>query len=524
MYKKMFPWTMTAVLVASLALTAGAAESLRIGWAQTDITPSEPVYLSGQFRARVSQGVMDPITATALAFESVRDDTPTSMVLVSCDLISIQDSLRDAVREHLRRDVPDLDPMTVLMSGTHTHSAPLTSTHQRYRPDPEPSENVYGVDLGAMAPADYVDFAAERIAQAVAEAWKNRSPGGIAYGFGHAVVGRNRLTAYRDGRSRMYGAVNHPDFSHIEGFQDSSLYVLATYSPDGKVTGLILNLACPSQVSETSMEISADFWHETRLELRRRLGDKLFVLPQNAPAGDQAPHLHGNECRSSRRAAGRENPEARMWRLAGRTKREDIAVRIADAVDKMLPLIEKEIDRDPILMHRVETVELPRRLIPKSDAENALNEATPHRENYESLMRDLEADPELIHDRRWTNNVTRAYRLMRRNERVAERFELQQAHPTLPIEVHVARLGDVAFASNPFEFYLDFGMQIQARTRSVQAFLIQLAGPGSYVPTERSVAGGAYGAVPASTEVGPEGGRQLVEWTIEAVNAFWDAE
>jgi len=94
----------------------------------------------------------------------------------------------------------------------------------------------------------------------------------------------------------------------------------------------------------------------------------------------------------------------------------------------------------------------------------------------------------------------------------------------LPIEVHVARLGDLAFASNPFELYLDYGMQIQARTRSVQTFLIQLTGPGSYVPTERSVAGGAYGAVPASTEVGPEGGRILADWTVQAVNAFWEKQ
>jgi len=422
MAKRMHTLAVTAALLGGVALTAGAAETLRIGWAQTDITPSEPVYLSGQFNARVSEGVMDPITATALAFESAREDEPTSMVLVSCDLICIQGDLRDAVRAHLRRDVPDLDPMAVLISGTHTHSGPLATTHQRHHPVPKPVGNIYGVDLGAMAPADYAAFAAERIAKAVTEAWKGRAPGGIAFGLGQAVVGRNRLTAYRDGRSQMYGPVNHPDFSHIEGFEDPSLYVLATYTQDGQLTGLVLNLACPSQVSETSMKVSADFWHETRVELRRRYGEGLFVLPQNAPAGDQSPHLHGNECRSPGRAAGRENPEVRMWRLAGRTQREEIAVRIADAVAKIRPLIEQEIDWDPILAHRVETVELPRRKIPESDAEQARAEAVKYRKVYEKLMADREANPDLLHDGRWIVKTTVAYRRMRWNERVAERF------------------------------------------------------------------------------------------------------
>lgn len=509
-------------MAASAACGAGSADKLRIGWAHTDITPSEPVYLAGQFHARVSEGVMDPVTATALAFESTAGSSPTSMVLVSCDLICIYDSLRDAVREHLRRDVPDLDPKAVILNGTHTHSAPLTATHERYMPDPTPIKKTYGVDLEAMSPADYVTFAAKRIADAVAEAWKARAPGGIGYGLGHAVVGRNRLTAYRDGRSRMYGPIKQPDFSHMEGSEDPSLHVLATYDADGRVTGLILNLACPSQVSESSMEISADFWHETRLEVRRRVGAGVHVLAQTGPAGDQSPHLHGNECRLPGRAAGKENPEARMWRLAGRTQREQLAVRIADAVASVLPLIEKEIDWDPMLAHRIETVELPRRIIPEQDAKEAETEAAKYRATYEALMRDLEAKPELRRDRGWISKASRAHQLMRRHELVVGRFQLQKTHPALPIEVHVARLGDVAFATSPFEFYLDYGKQIQSRTLCVQAFLIQLVGPGTYLPTERSVAGGAYGAVPASTEVGPDGGRYLVDWTVKAVNAFWE--
>ena len=45
------------------------------------------------------------------------------------------------------------------------------------------------------------------------------------------------------------------------------------------------------------------------------------------------------------------------------------------------------------------------------------------------------------------------------------------------------RLGDVAIATNVFELFTEFGIQIKARSRALQTFIIQLSGPGSYVPT-----------------------------------------
>ena len=36
----------------------------------------------------------------------------------------------------------------------------------------------------------------------------------------------------------------------------------------------------------------------------------------------------------------------------------------------------------------------------------------------------------------------------------------------------------------------EFGIQIKARSRALQTFIIQLAGPGSYVPTGRADRGG----------------------------------
>jgi hypothetical protein len=214
-----------------------------------------------------------------------------------------------------------------------------------------------------------------------------------------------------------------------------------------------------------------------------------------------------------------------MLKLAGRDQRQEIAVRIADAVASILPMLEKAIEWKPALRHRGEVVNLTRRLISEQDVTEANEGREKAQAIYDKAMRDLAEKPDLKDNARWLRETTRAYREMRRGIAVQKRFELQQVEPQFPAELHVIRLGDMAIATNPFELYLDFGIQIKAHSRAVQTFLVQLScGHNGYIPTPRSVAGGAYGAVPASTNVGPEGGRDLVNWTVTAINEFWPGD
>ncbi len=97
-----------------------------VGWASADLTPGQPVQVAGQFHMRVSEGVLDPVTATALALSG--SGAGGGVVLVSCDLAVISDSLRDAVRAGVRERIPDLDPLSIILNATHTHTAPEVRT------------------------------------------------------------------------------------------------------------------------------------------------------------------------------------------------------------------------------------------------------------------------------------------------------------------------------------------------------------------------------------------------------------
>ncbi|HID57589.1 TPA: hypothetical protein EYP37_13725 [Candidatus Poribacteria bacterium] len=468
---------------------------LLIGWASADVTPDRPVILRGQFHARISKGVRDPITVTALALE--RDGT--RCVMVSADSVAIPDSLLRGVRAKLLELVDDLDPGRVFISATHSHTAPATCDEEWEDMGPD-----------VMKPSEYAAFFVEKAADCIARAWRNRSPGRIAWGLGHAVVGHNRRQARKDGSSLMYGDTSLPEFSHIEGYEDHSVDQLFTFNGEGRLTGVVVNIACPAQVSENDRLISADFWHDVRCELRRRLGDDLFILPQCGAAGDQSPHLM-----YYRRA------EMRMLRLQGliedddalrpTQQRQEIARRIGEAVHFTLKVASREQFDAPIFMHETRTLHLPRRIITEEEAAEARREA----ERYERRMKELSDRPPYDVER------SRCFGLRRWYNGVIKRYELQKAQPTYPMELHVVRLADIAFATNPFELYLDYGVRIKARSKAVQTFIVQLTGGGTYLPTARSVRGGGYGSVPASNIVGPEGGDMLVEETLSTIERMF---
>lgn len=495
--------------------------NFNIGWSSADLTPDSPVLLNGQFAARISEGVMDPITATVLAIESGSGPNTEKVILISCDLVNISDgtrdesadNLRDNVRNLLKKSLPELSPAQVILNATHTHTAPYCSSDTG-------SKSIYGIELEALSPVKCQKYISERIAKAAERAWKNRKPGGISFGLGQAVVGHNRLVADLAGKSAMYGKTNTPEFSNLEGYEDHSVNLLYTWNKQRKLTGIVINLACPSQVSENGFLVTADYWHDTRLEVRKRLGNNIFILPQCSAAGDQSPHILVGE-----------KAEERMQRIMGSDsvntgrgsigRRKQIATQIADAVTSVFPYMKDNIDWAPIFYHNMAIVNLSRRLISMDVVKSSVKEGERLEKQFDQQLLKIKEDPEIKKDPRWYTQITNTYSSMKRGYTVKDRYELEQRQPKMPVEVHIVRIGDVVIATNPFELYLDYGMRIKGRSPAVQTFLVQLTGSGTYLPPSRSVAGGSYGAVPASTLIGPEGGQELVEKTLELINDVW---
>jgi hypothetical protein len=507
---------------AGVALADSDAERagpLRVGWAMANLTPDVPVHMAGMGSLRVSEGVMDPVTATVLVLESVGQEEGAAdmLIMVGVDLARAEKLLCDRVRELVAELEPDIDVGKIVLNATHNHGAPCVRTAPELaaklaeRGLEVPAEwSYYGVDPDAMSPVGYLEFAAPRIAQAIAEAWENRKPGGVSFGLGHAVVSHNRQVTYDNGRSQQYGRLDRPDFSHIEGYEDHSVGLLYTFDADGELTGVVINVPCSAL--GFGRHITADFWHDTRNQMRKRFGESFYTLQQVASSGEQWPRVV-----VERRA------HERMLRITGRTPREEIALRLADSVASVLPHIRDHIEWNPVFAHRVKQVELSQLRVTEEMAESRRQQFERLLSQYRKMREEIVANPDIRKKPRWFEKISSVYWQLARAERVVRMFERQQARAKLPVTLHVVRIGDMAIATHPVALYLDFGMQIKARSKAVQTFTVQTAdGHYRYLPTERSLAGSAYGAVPESITFGPEGGRELVEATLKLIESLWE--
>lgn len=337
-----------------------------------------------------------------------------------------------------------------------------------------------------MRPSEYRDFLVERLAKVISDAWEARGPGKVGWGLGHAVVAQNRRTVYADGRAQMYGPTNRRDFRGMEGSEDHDVDVLFFWNAAGKLIATAINVACPAQEVEGRSTVNADFWHPVREQLRAQHGAELLVLGWTGAAGDQSPHL------MYRKAA-----DERMRTLRGLDRLDEIARRITQAWDEAYEGARQDIRSDVQLDHSVRNISLPKRRITEQ-------EVTDTKAQIEALSSDAK-------------NQTR----VRWHQAVIDRFEQQAVVSAYDMELHVLRLGDVAIATNDFELFTSYGIQIKARSPAVQTFVIQLAGPGTYLPTDDAVRGGGYSAIIQSNVVGPEGGQVLVDHTAEALDDLW---
>ena len=240
---------------------------------------------------------------------------------------------------------PGLDPQKIFLNATHTHTGPVLREHE------------YPIPKTGVTQAEACrNLLADRVADAIVKAWSARSPGSVTWGLGHAVVAYNRRTVYADGTAIMYGPTNKPEFRNLEGFEDHDVNSLFFWNQQGKLIGLIVNVSCPSQEVEGRSTVNADFWHPVRNALKGRFGPQLCVLGWTGAAGDQSPHLR------YRQAA-----DDRMTRLRGLDRMDEIARRIVHGVEEAYDAVQNDRHPHATLVHRVETVQLPVRLVTEKE-------------------------------------------------------------------------------------------------------------------------------------------------------------
>lgn len=264
-------WLVTFVSLSMICV--GDELAWKAGVSTVAVTPSGPMWMAGySSRTKPSDGVISELHAKALAIE---DSTGTRAVIVTSDLISIPQALREQVIKGLDAKYK-LNPSGLLMNCSHTHCSPVVrddlemSVMYPLEPEQRRLVEMYFVELR------------EKMIAVIGAALDDLQPAKLSYSHARCGFAMNRRLPTKD------GIQNSP---YPDGPVDHDVPVLRVESTDGKLRTVVFGYACHNTTTGL-MQFNADYagFAQTEIEKAHPGATAMFVL---GCGGDQNPYPRG---------------------------------------------------------------------------------------------------------------------------------------------------------------------------------------------------------------------------------------
>jgi neutral ceramidase len=252
-----------------------AASEYRAGTAVLDITPTEPIRLSGYgSRTKPSEGVLAPIHAKALAITRTRGRNE-HVVIITTDLIGLPRAITDVVAARIQQKY-GLERADILFNSSHTHTGPSIRSNLSLLfelPDAEQRT----VDA-------YSDRLQEALFEVAGRAILDLAPATLTSGHGAVNFAVNR---------RVRGPNGFSIGVNPQGPTDSDVPVLRVTGADGKIKAVLFGYACHNTtLTGGNNLISGDYagFAQEALERTNPGAIALFLMLSGA---DQNPNPRG---------------------------------------------------------------------------------------------------------------------------------------------------------------------------------------------------------------------------------------
>lgn len=217
----------TFLLAAVCGRVGAAAEPMQFGFSKVDVTPGEPLRLSGYgSRSKPFEGIDQKLWTRTMALMTADNRVH---VLVSVDSIGFPGVLVTAIAQRLEKE-HGIPRERFVLCSTHSHATPVLAYGL---------QNIFTTPLTTDEEAKtkvYTDTLADRVVQGVAKAIKDLAPGQLLRGEGKLGFAANRRVL-KDGMWTGFGV-------NKDGPVDHTLPVLKVVDPQGKVRGAVFNYAC----------------------------------------------------------------------------------------------------------------------------------------------------------------------------------------------------------------------------------------------------------------------------------------
>ena len=235
----------------------------RAGAAKVDVTPSEPMWLSGYAnRTKPSEGVLAPIYVKAAAFQ---DSTGVTSVLVTSDLQGLDVGMIDEIATGVQKRF-NVPRERLILNYSHNHSAPVTGQvlHLYYDLDPEQKAKV----------DRYTRRLVQQMIEVVGQSIHNLAPARLSFDQGLAGIAVNRRRARPGGRS-------------LPGPVDQDVPVMAIRSADGKLSAILFGYSCHT-TALSGYQINGDYAGFAQAELEKMYSGTTALFVQGC-GGDANP-------------------------------------------------------------------------------------------------------------------------------------------------------------------------------------------------------------------------------------------
>jgi hypothetical protein len=457
-----------------VAQTWKNAATMKAGFAEADITPEIGMEQPGGYGKVFHKTLHDPCKSRAAVF----DDGSKRVALVGLDALMVSRQLVLAIRRDIQAKcgIPGLH---VMIGASHSHSSGPTGMIQPGEFDGAP-ELVRDLAYKHSSCADprYLKLVRERTVEAVCKADASRAD--LMLGVGSGVEDKaafNRRFRMRNGRTFTHPGQGNPDIVKAAGPIDPEVGVIGAWTREGRMAGVVVNYACHATTSPGG--ISANWVYQLERTIRGVFGEQVVVVFLQGASGDitQVDNMNPYLQPSGGEYA---------WIVGGRVGAESAKVLLSMARGSLAPVDAA-----------AKILKIPRR--------------RPSAERLKAAYDLVRQDPAKADRTDWTfakETVMLDYMI--------------KAEPVVDVEVQAVQVGPAVFVSNPAEYFVEFGLDIKAKSRFKYTYPVELAnGCVGYVPTEEALgeSGGGYETrLTAYSNLEVSAGRTIANTGIELAN------
>lgn len=454
-------------------LLFSADPALRVGVAETDITPPKGFPMAGYYHERLATGTRDPLKAKAIVFRQGK----VQAALVVCDLTGIAADLSAEVRKRAAEKT-GIPAANIVVAATHSHTAP------------DYTRDLY-LHL-AEKKGDRPRYAAQLIAgivEAVVKAHESARAATLEAGatVQKVPVSFNRRFVMKDGSVRTWMSLSNPDVVRPAGPIDPEVGVLLARSADSKeAIGAVSNFALHLDTLGGT-QWSADYPHYIDRAVRDKLGEKAVSLFALGCCGD-INHVDPS------------TKERNKTEFIGGSLGKTVAAALGD----LRPL------KAPTLRVRRVALRLPLQKVTAEEVARARPVLLEARDAKKVEFFDVVKAYKAVVLDQLRNKAPRVKPVELINWGLTHTLAGVGDH--LPVEVQAIGLGDeVGIVCLPGEVFVDLGLAIKRGSPFKTTIVVELcnAVETMYVPTRTACAGGSYEVTNSSVE--PGSGEVLAE-------------